>query len=397
VFANGLEKVRIEKRLGELEAVADAPRVKASPGKSSRASPEFAGLIGRAFADDRDAGVLVAYQAGFLMKTPEIGSLREALGTWPNGKTRVELAGILTLSDNGNVSIHHVGGSASGGVLTLFVDGQKVSEVGDDRSKNSTFLLPLTKGHHALRWVLSGGDLGIAQVEFLPDPAAGAAAPTLEVHATKDLIAAARQGGVKKEYKFGDEAFIAAVVPTVRVEVERPLAKTGADKGTTKTASVTKATSSKVVRKKYFPGLVGREFAKQKSQLDGNLYTGWVPPDELVDPIGPVGVVGSLLPIKLTSERNGVVSGYLRIDVAGDYLFNAAAGYDRVALYIDSNLVCPFRDGENASATVKLEKGMVPIQVACMPLRDGIFRVKWQPPGTVELSAIPPTVMFHTE
>jgi hypothetical protein len=85
----------------------------------------------------------------------------------------------------------------------------------------------------------------------------------------------------------------------------------------------------------------------------------------------------------------------LKIDVAGEYAFNANAGYDRCALYINGELICPFRDGEGKVAKAMLEKGMVPIQVVAM-VGNSQCLIKWQPPGTGDLAAIPPTVMFHT-
>ena len=154
--------------------------------------------------------------------------------------------------------------------------------------------------------------------------------------------------------------------------------------------------AARVPRKKFFPGLVARQYPKHPSQLDGNLYTGWVPLEELGKPIGPAVVIGSLTPLKYHAERNCVAAGYLKIEAAGDYSFNADAGHDRVALYINGEPICPFRDGESRIATVALEKGMASIMVVSMVVPDGQCRIKWQPPGTTLLTPIPATIMFHT-
>jgi hypothetical protein len=161
-------------------------------------------------------------------------------------------------------------------------------------------------------------------------------------------------------------------------------------------AAVSQATSPRRLRKSYAPGLLVRQYARHSTQED-NLYKGWVPPEELGEPIGQPFVSASLLPLKFPEERNVIATGYLKIDEAGEYAFNADSTYDRVALYINGKLICPFRDGEQTVAKVTLEKGMVPIQVVGMVLTRGECKIQWQPPGAAALGPIPSTVMFHAE
>jgi hypothetical protein len=148
-------------------------------------------------------------------------------------------------------------------------------------------------------------------------------------------------------------------------------------------------------RVKYQPGLIARLYPRHRSQEDGNLYTGWVPPEELGEPVGRAAVVGTLAPLKYPATNNIVAAGFLKIDEPGEYAFNAIAGHDRCALYINGELLCPFRDGEEKIARVTLEKGMVPIRIAGMVVPDGQCSITWQPPGAKQLSPIPTAVLFH--
>ncbi|HUE70154.1 MAG TPA: hypothetical protein VMP01_04625 [Pirellulaceae bacterium] len=160
-------------------------------------------------------------------------------------------------------------------------------------------------------------------------------------------------------------------------------------------AAVSKATSPRRLRTAYAPGLLVRQYARHASQ-DDNLYKGWVPPEELGKPVGQAFVATSLLPLKFPEERNVVASGFLKIDESGEYAFNADSTYDRVALYIKGELICPFRDGETTVAKITLEKGIVPIQVVGMVLTRGECKIQWQPPSAKSLGAIPPAAMLHT-
>lgn len=146
-------------------------------------------------------------------------------------------------------------------------------------------------------------------------------------------------------------------------------------------------------RVKYQPGLVARLYPRHRSQEDGNLYAGWVPPEELGEPVGRAVVIATLAPLKYPAASNIVAGGFLKIEEPGEYAFNATAGHDRCALYINGELLCPFRDGEEKIARVTLEKGLVPIQVVGMVVPDGQCSITWQPPGAKQLSPIPTSAM----
>jgi hypothetical protein len=215
---SGFDKARVEKRMQETAGVPSAPRPPQEAGKSlakgkgkkgkrktkgdsaevqKQAGP---GLIGRGAVDDRDMGFLFTYQPGHLFTAEEIAELQGQLGS---GRRRVEFVGTLSLSLNADVAIHHQGGSASGGVLRLYIDGNEAHAVGDDLTKAETITVPLARGEHAIRWVLTGGELGSAQLEFRVAGMASKLSPKLEVYYTRKHDAEARAIGIRREIAYG--------------------------------------------------------------------------------------------------------------------------------------------------------------------------------------------------
>ena len=212
---SGLEKARVEKRLQETTAIAataPVPRPEPTKGKGKKGKTKRKGkgasalaqagpgLIGRGTADGRDAGLVMTYQRGHRLSPEEVAELEGALGP---GARQVELVGIVSLSADAEVAIHHVGGSASGGVHYLYLDGKQIHAVGDDRTKDETITLPLAKGAHAIRWQLTGGSLGSALLEFSVARSAAKQPPSLEVFYTQQLETAARAPGARLELSFG--------------------------------------------------------------------------------------------------------------------------------------------------------------------------------------------------
>ena len=85
------------------------------------------------------------------------------------------------------------------------VDGRPVSEVGDDRTKDTRSEFALSKGDHAIRWQLTGGELGTAQLVFQltkPDPPNEG---VLRIHVPKEIMAGAQRLGAAKEFQFGTD------------------------------------------------------------------------------------------------------------------------------------------------------------------------------------------------
>ena len=126
--------------------------------------------------------------------------MQEFMNTLGRSNGRVEFLGTLTLSADAEVVFHHVGGSSNRGVHYLHLDGKEINAVEDDRSKDDTFQLKLGRGDHQLRWILTGGEMGDAQLEVkLANPEK----TRLVIQAPADMVSAAKAPGVKREFEFG--------------------------------------------------------------------------------------------------------------------------------------------------------------------------------------------------
>jgi hypothetical protein len=199
---DGLEKVRVEKLVAEIPAATAGAR-RPSKQRSPKAQAG-SGLIGRVFVRNRDVGILVTYQPGYRISDEDVAGLAAAAGVNPGDPWQIDFVGVLSLGGDCQLEARHIGGSSNGGVHSLFIDNQRISEVGDDRSKNDTSRRNFKAGAHAIRWVLTGGDMGTASVEFSAlniagQPVAGAHA----VHYTREMNAAARQTAVRSEIHLG--------------------------------------------------------------------------------------------------------------------------------------------------------------------------------------------------
>ena len=211
---SGLDRARVEKRLQSIGAdsapslqAADKSSAKTKVKKGNKKSKRGGkavveqaapGLIGRAATDNRDVGLLLTYQPGHRITTEEITDLQSQLGA---GQRRVEFTGVLSLSVDASVSIHHAGGSSSGGVHRLFLDGEEVHAVGDDRTKDENITMSLRRGEHLVSWVLSGGELGSALLEFRVVGSKLQSKP--DIFYSRQQDAAARAVATRREITYG--------------------------------------------------------------------------------------------------------------------------------------------------------------------------------------------------
>jgi hypothetical protein len=168
----GLERVRIERLLKEMKDVSPTSTRRPTKTRTSRATV-LPGLIGRVFVRGQDAGIIVTYQPGYTVTQEDVQKLMAVAGAAPGDPVRIDLLGILTLAADAEVELRHIGGSASGGVHSLVLGTQTVSEIGDDRTKDDTRKLALRKGPLAVRWTLTGGDLGTAHMSLVAVDASG--------------------------------------------------------------------------------------------------------------------------------------------------------------------------------------------------------------------------------
>ena len=147
----------------------------------------------------------MTYQPGYTVTPEDVQNLARHAGAMPGDAIRIDFLGILSLAIDSQVELKHVGGSSSGGVHTLFIGGQPISEIGDDRSKDDTRQLPLVRGQHALRWTLTGGDLGSAQLSLVPVDATGKPQEGVsQIQFTRDMNVLAHSVPYKHEIRWAN-------------------------------------------------------------------------------------------------------------------------------------------------------------------------------------------------
>jgi hypothetical protein len=146
------------------------------------------------------------------------------------------------------------------------------------------------------------------------------------------------------------------------------------------------------------PGLVVYAFLRLTTQKDDEtigLHYG-----DLGTPTGRPTTRKDFVDWKWEQEQNSVVVGYVKIEEAGTYCFEAYGWYDRVALYVGDlrKPVCRYRDRGNVTdQEVLLEPGMVPIiAVGYVEAKGGsAIKIHWRPPGKGEYEEIPADRLFH--
>ena len=149
-------------------------------------------------------------------------------------------------------------------------------------------------------------------------------------------------------------------------------------------------------------GLLKFEFSRQ-SQQKGN--DGFVHAYKLGEVVGDSKVGYDLRAWTFTKGLNAALVGFLRIDEPGTYVFRTYNYYDRNALYIDGQIVSPYRGSQSRGTDsgnvpqnkerIYLGKGLVPI--VCVGYVDarGTVNVWWSRPGQNEYETIPQTRLSH--
>ena len=183
----GRDKTLAEQRIAEIEALG----LRRLGHRTARGTD---GLFGRVTVGGSDVGLLLYYRTGKSFREATLQTLLDELGIDSPSKV-VELYGLVRVFKDRPVQVRHRGGSPSGGVCWLYLDGQELGSVGDDRSKDSTYDINLPRGDHQIRWVIQGGHIGNALLEFI-DPATG---NVLEVFHSQSQLQAARQLPTRKE------------------------------------------------------------------------------------------------------------------------------------------------------------------------------------------------------
>lgn len=167
----GLAKANVEKKVKELEtSLPSRYRLAAGkpslPGATTGMQPpkEFWGALGRIQVNGTDAGVMWKYEAGLRLTSQSVGDIVTQVGL-PRGKLRMEFAGFFYAHESMTVNVNHLGGSPTG-TATLFVDNKPLGEVGGPRATSDVYKLEVSAGEHAIRWVITGDDLGTNRLNF---------------------------------------------------------------------------------------------------------------------------------------------------------------------------------------------------------------------------------------
>lgn len=124
-------------------------------------------LIGRTTVRGDDVGVVFKYELGKPL-THETVQQHVPVENIPRTRgVQITLTGSLHVPEKMTVLAWHAGGSPTGGVHHLYLDGKGVGSIGDDRIKNTVYRLELDAGAHPVRWVLTGGDFGPCVLQFV--------------------------------------------------------------------------------------------------------------------------------------------------------------------------------------------------------------------------------------
>jgi hypothetical protein len=142
-------------------------------------------------------------------------------------------------------------------------------------------------------------------------------------------------------------------------------------------------------------GLEIQRYGQQAAQADESGYTGYVFYKDFVNPIGKPRVIRTLEDWKKEEMENVTITGFIKIEAAGTYQFRTNSDYDRNELIIDDKIVCKFRDGEKAGATVELRAGLLPIVWAAYSKSTVDGTVEWIVPGETAWKPIPSGLFFH--
>ena len=129
------------------------------------------GLIGRATGNGSDTGVIFRYPHARFFNRGHIPSQ-----VLDHKRFRITLEGFLDLPRDMTVNVWLAGGGVSNDVNWLYIDEKEIGSTGDDRGRSYKYKLPLSKGRHQIKWLLTGGAFRTNILVFL-DPETGELLP----------------------------------------------------------------------------------------------------------------------------------------------------------------------------------------------------------------------------
>ena len=78
----------------------------------------------------------------------------------------ISLVGYVEVPHEMDVDVYHAAGGVNQDHGTLFLDGRRIGQVGDDMAKSVVYTLTLPQGTHEIRWVLTGGTFQTNLLKF---------------------------------------------------------------------------------------------------------------------------------------------------------------------------------------------------------------------------------------
>jgi hypothetical protein len=144
---------------------------------------------------------VLRYQPGRIFPQQTFDDLLAKQGI-PSRDVQIELGGVLRLDKATAVLVTHKGGSGDRGVLRLYLNGRELGVVGDDHTRDTTDQVEFPSGSHVIRWVLTGGAIGGANMIQFVDARTNQPLP---VHVPAQAAAQIRSMPFKTEVDVGSQ------------------------------------------------------------------------------------------------------------------------------------------------------------------------------------------------
>ena len=123
------------------------------------------GLIGLAHKNGDSTGIAYHYPHGKVFPADLIRA-RFHDGESELPSVEISLVGYVEVPQEMAVDVYHAAGGVNRDHGTLFLDGCRIGQVGDDTAKSVVYTLTLPEGTHEIRWVLTGGTFQTNLLKF---------------------------------------------------------------------------------------------------------------------------------------------------------------------------------------------------------------------------------------
>ena len=123
------------------------------------------GLIGLAHENGDPTQIAYHYPHGKVFPADLIRS-RFHDGETELPSVEIALVGYIEVPHEMALEVYHAAGGVNCDHGTLFLDGNRIGQVGDDTAKSVVYTLTLSQGTHEIRWVLTGGTFQTNLLKF---------------------------------------------------------------------------------------------------------------------------------------------------------------------------------------------------------------------------------------